>query len=289
MYSVNKYEDKFFVYELREESTNSSIKLCPERGAIITNFVCHGKELLYLDKETFYDTDANIRGGIPILFPISGQLKEGKYELDGKTYFMKNHGVARINSWEVIETCADNRAAIKLRLKSNEDTLKAFPFDFELVFTYILKDGKLTIEQEYKNNSSNAMPIQAGFHPYFETLNKNISYSTDAEKYLDYNDMQIKDYTGSVDLTNMVESAAFIDANKNIISFELKELSRKICLEYGKEFKYIVIWSVKGKDFVCVEPWMEKNGALNTGNGLQYIEAGRSLKTYFNISAEFTK
>ncbi len=288
MYSVNKYDDKFIMYELREYGTNSWVKLCPERGAIITSFGSNGRELLYLDKDTFYDSEANIRGGIPILFPISGQVKDGKYELNGKTYYMKNHGVARINPWQVLETSSENQASIKLSLKSDGIIERIFPFKFEIIFTYILKDGKLTIEQEYHNYSDEPMPMQAGFHPYFEVVSKNISYDTDASKYLDYNDMSIKAYTGSIDLTSMVESVAFIDANQNKIAFKLPELDRKITLNYGKEFKYIVIWSVKDKEFVCVEPWMGKNGALNTREGLQYVEAGSCMRTYLDIRADYT-
>lgn len=288
MYSVNKFEDKFTMYELREEGTNSWVRVCPERGGIITSFGVNGRELLYLDKDTFYDRSANIRGGIPILFPISGQLIEGKYELNGNTYFMKNHGVARVNPWNVAGTFAEDKASIKLVLKSSEETKKAFPFDFELVFTYVLKNGRLNIFQEYHNNSDEVMPIQAGFHPYFQALSKNLAYETDSKRYLDYNDMKIKSYSGSIDLAEMVESAAFIDARHNSVAFEVPELNRKITLDYGTEFKYVVVWSVKGKDFVCVEPWMAKNGALNTKEGLQYVEAGDCLRTYLNISASFT-
>lgn len=287
MYSVKEYEDKFKMYELKEDNTNSWVKLCPERGAIITSYGVNGTELLYLDKDTFYNKDANIRGGIPILFPICGQLEEGKYELNGKIYDMKNHGVARNNVWEVIETSKEGQASIKLKLTSSEDTEKSYPFKFELIFTYILKDGKLTIKQEYKNNSTETMPLYAGFHPYFKAENKNIAYETDSVKYLDYNDMTVKDYTGTLDLTDMVESAIFLESEQRGISFMLPEMKRKVTLNYGDEFKYIVIWSVKDKDFVCVEPWMAQNKAFNTKEELQYVEGSQSLCTYFTISADF--
>lgn len=287
MYSIREYEDKFKMYELKEERTNSSITVCPERGAIITSFAVGGKEILYLDKNTFYDLNANIRGGIPILFPISGQLKEGKYELNGKTYSMKNHGVARINPWEVVKTSKDDKASITLRLKDNEETRKAYPFEFELLFTYTLKDGKLTIEQEYLNKSDESMPMYAGFHPYFITDGKNIEYKTTATKYLDYNDMKTKEYKGSLDLSYMVESAIFLDAKENEISFEVPNLNRNIMIQYGKEFKYIVLWSVKGKEFVCVEPWMAPNGALNTFNDLYYVKPKECLKTFLSIKVNF--
>jgi galactose mutarotase-like enzyme len=284
MYSIKKYNDKFEMYELKEESTMSWIKVCPERGGIITSFGVNGKELLYLDKESFYDSNANIRGGIPILFPVCGQLKDGEYNLNGKIYFMKNHGFARISTWEAIETNIENQALIRLELKSNKETKKIFPFDFQLIFTYILKNGELTIKQEYKNISAEPMPIYAGFHPYFKAKSKNLIYETDATQYLDYNDMEVKSFEGAIDLNKMVESAAFIDFHRNNISFKQEELDKNINLEYGKEFKYIVLWSVKDKDFVCVEPWMALSGAFNTGENLVFVKPKETLSTYIKIS-----
>ncbi|ERI93961.1 aldose 1-epimerase [Clostridiales bacterium oral taxon 876 str. F0540] len=286
MYKVEVFEDKFQMFRLSEVSTNSSVEICTERGGIITSYKVNGEEIFYLDKETFYDEKSNIRGGNPILFPICGQLEQGKYELHGKEYKMKNHGVARTNAWKVIDTNINGEASIKLSLKSTEITKEEFPFDFELIFTYTLKNGKLIIDQEYINNSEETMPIYAGFHPYFKALEKNVSYDTDAENYLDYNDMKIKNYTGSIDLSNMVESAAFIDSKRNNISFKLNDLKRNITLNYGEEFKYIVLWSVKDKEFICVEPWMARNGALNSKEGLQYINPGEKLKTFLSFEVQ---
>lgn len=284
MYSVRQYEDKFEMYELIEENTNSWVKVCPERGAIITSFGAFGEELFYLDEAIFYDVNSNIRGGNPILFPICGQLQGGKYELKGKTYSMKNHGVARTSPWQVIETCTEDKASITLSVKSNEETKNSFPFNFELIFTYILKNGKLTIEQKYINNSKEAMPMCSGFHPYFKAGSKDIEYKIDATKYLDHNDLKVKPYSGRVDLTNMVESVMFLDAKEHNMTFELPGLDRTIKLQYGEVFDYVVIWSVKDKPFVCVEPWMGKNEAFNSGDGIVFVNAEDSLHTYFSIS-----
>lgn len=284
MYNIKKYENKFIIYELMDEVTHSWLKVCPERGGIIFSYGVQGKEILYLNADTFYNASKNIRGGIPILFPICGKLIGGKYNIDGKEYLMQNHGVARINPWEVIETSVEGSASIKIRLKSNEDTLKSYPFKFELIFTYILQNGCLRIEQEYVNNSKDVMPFQAGFHPYFKTIVKDISYKTDATEYLDYNDMMIKKYESKIDLENMVESAAFLNSKESSISFELPDLDCKLLLTYGEEFKYIVVWSVKDKGFICVEPWTSKNGALNTGEGLIYIKPGNNLEMFFEIN-----
>ena len=176
MYEIRRYKDgQYEVYELVDSRAKAWVKAAPERGGIIIGYGVEGTELLFLNNETFQDEQANVRGGIPILFPISGQLENGQYEWEGISYTMKNHGFARNMPWEVIETGATNDGAfMTIRLKSNEETKKSYPFDFEVIYTYRLKDGKLSIEQEYRNESDVEMPIYPGFHPYFKTSEKDL-------------------------------------------------------------------------------------------------------------------
>jgi galactose mutarotase-like enzyme len=280
MFKVTEFVDKFNMYKLENPDTNTFITVCPERGGIITEFGAKGKNVLYLDKSTFYNVEANIRGGIPILFPICGQLANGQYQLNGTTYQLRNHGLARNNPWSVKSTYTDeNSASITLSLSSNTEMEKSFPFAFELVFTYLLKGDKLYINQEYHNHSDVEMPFYAGFHPYFNTSQKTRSYETDATKYIDYNDMQTKTFTGKLNLDPMVESAILLDAKRPEIAFVLPELQTKVHMEYGDEFKYVVLWSVHNKDFVCVEPWMARNDEFNRKQELTSVQPGQALHT----------
>lgn len=282
MYNVKIIEDqKYKVYKLEDMETNSWIKVAPERGGIIFSYGVEGEELFYLNEETFYDTEKNIRGGNPILFPISGQLTGGAYEWEGKTYTMRNHGFARDAEWEVIDRVTDNKAALTLRLTSNEQTKQSYPFDFEVEFTYVLEKGKLTIQQKYHNRGDEPMPMYPGFHPYFKINEKNLSYNTDATKYYDYNDGEVKEFTGTVDLTDLKESIVFLDAKQTSISFSMG--NKRMKLEYGKEFKFIVLWTESGKEFICVEPWMALTDELNRKEELVMIKGQESLKTVFSI------
>lgn len=288
MYEIKEFTDKFRMIKLIDKEADSYVNICPERGGIVTEFNTHGEEVLYLNKDTFYDINANIRGGIPILYPLCGQLPEGKYELNGREYSMKNHGVARINAWSVIDTCTDGQASVTLRLTSSESTKESYPFEFELIFTYVLKGNVLEIRQEYINKSDEAMPMQAGFHPYFNVKDKSkVIYDFDATKYLDHDDLKIKDYTEkSMDFTNVVEANTILDHKDTSLSFHIKDLNRKITLEYSKEFKYMVVWSVIGQDFLCVEPWTAKTGALHTKEELIHIKPSESLKLNLSIKCE---
>ena len=287
MYQVTEKKDgKYTIYELTDSAAHSWLKVAPERGGIILGLGVQGEELLFLNEKTFHDDEANVRGGIPILFPISGQLNQGEYEWDGQVYQMKNHGFARNNPWEVIDTNVDGHASISLRLKSNDETKASFPFNFEVLFTYVLKGDKLSIHQEYINKSDSDMPIYAGFHPYFKTAEKNIKYETDAENYRDDNDLKIKKVRDGLDLTDKKESLVLLDADKKSIAFELPELNKRVLMEYGEEFKYVYLWTEKGQDFICVEPWMAMTDELNRKEELYYVSPGETLQTVMTISVE---
>jgi galactose mutarotase-like enzyme len=282
-YEVNVEQDVYTLYTLKESVTDSSVTLCPERGGIAISCRLKGEELFYLDRESFNDPEANIRGGNPVLFPICGQLEEGVYELDGATYTMRNHGVARNRAWEVISTSEEGEAAVTLRLQSGEGTREQFPFEFELLFTYALIDGTLHIRQSYRNLSDNAMPFYAGFHPYFKTTSKELAYATDASCYLDYNDNEIKPIRGAIDLSGLKESVALLDAGKREIAFPGPDGSGRVHMSYSDVFKYVVLWQVNDKPFVCVEPWMALNAEFNRKDELFILPAGETLKAQLSI------
>lgn len=289
MYQLNVNKDNGLdVYELIDSKATSWLKVVPERGGIIIGFGAASNEILFLNKETLYDKEKNIRGGIPILFPISGQLEKGEYEWNGQVLQMKNHGVARNQSWKVIETkTEETQASITLGFKNNEDTRKSYPFEFEVIFTYILTKNQLTIDQEYRNYEDSDMPIYAGFHPYFKTTSKNLTYETDAKTFFDYNDMKINEiHDTSLDLTNKKESLVLLDAKKREISFHIPDLKKTISLTYGDEFKYIVLWTEKDQEFVCVEPWMAKTNELNQKEELVMIQPNEALHTTMNIAVK---
>jgi galactose mutarotase-like enzyme len=282
MYIQKEYKEGNLTFiELRNEANTSWLKVVPERGGIITSLGLESKELLFLNETTLHDKQKNIRGGIPILFPISGQLTNGEYDWKETVYKMKNHGFARDLPWQVIDiNTGKNEASITLKLESNHETLSCYPFQFSLQFKYILNERKLTIEQEYENKSNEGMPIYAGFHPYFKSTSKQLKIEADASEYLDYNDMEYKAFNDMVSI-NQRESYAF-KTETGSVQFFLEDDA--ITLTTGSDFPYIVLWSEEGQNFVCVEPWMAKTDELNRKEELMMVKANESLKTSISIS-----
>ena len=50
----------------------------------------------------------------------------------------------------------------------------------------------------------------------------------------------------------------------------------RIVVEGSPEMKQWVVWTLAGKDFVCVEPWTAPADALATRRGLLYVDPGEA-------------
>ena len=86
------------IYTLYKDNSNF-INFCPCRGGIITNWVFQDNQILYFDKKRFLDESKSIRGGIPILFPICGNLETNS--LFGSNFLdLMQHGFARDQEWK---------------------------------------------------------------------------------------------------------------------------------------------------------------------------------------------
>ena len=130
------------------------------------------------------DGSKAIRGGIPILFPICGNLPDNIFYYQDQEYHLKQHGFARDMPWQVLGQSTNDLAKIILCLKSYSQTLEVYPFEFELIFSYELQGNKLVINQSYENKSSSKMPFSCGFHPYFNCDDKSkLSLDFPAHEY----------------------------------------------------------------------------------------------------------
>lgn len=287
MFKANTYtESTMKIYQLKNEQTNSWLTVCPERGGVITGLGVNGEEQLYLDEETLFDRSQDVQGGVPILFPISGRLEDERYKWQDHVYQMSMHGFARQYPWKVGVIAPDeNEASIQLRFssQSHPELKQQFPFDFELVFSYTITSNQLTIDQSYRNLSNQAMPIYSGFHPYFKTKNNRLKIKTDATKYLNHASNQTKPLTDEVSLKEMEGSVILVDGSQNEITTELVD-HKQMLIESGPEFRYTVFWTERGKDFVCIEPWMALPNELNEQTELVMIEPNDELTTFVRFT-----
>jgi galactose mutarotase-like enzyme len=288
MFNISLKEDQYLTYILSDEQAHSRLEVVPERGGIITKWKIQGQDILYLDQERFANAQLSVRGGIPILFPICGNLPDNLFIYNNKKYQLKQHGFARDSQWEVIDQSRDDSAKITLVLKSNEQTRSVYPFDFQLIFSYELKGNKLTINQAYTNKSKEIMTFCVGFHPYFWCLDKSqLELDIPAQEYQNQITKEIYNFDGFLDYTQEELDLAFKELHNNYTFLIDHQRRLKVMINYSDLFSTLVFWTVKGKEYVCLEPWSAPRNALNTGEQLNYLEPGQTKEAVVEMIVSY--
>ncbi|WGV25594.1 aldose epimerase [Halotia branconii] len=288
MFTIAIQQQQYKTYILSDETAGSQLEVVPERGGIITRWRVQGQEIFYLDTERFTNPNLSVRGGNPILFPICGNLPDNSYIHNGKQYNLKQHGFARDLSWEVTDQATQNQASLTVVLNSTEQTKAVYPFDFQVVFTYKLQGNTLEIQQEYKNLSSIQLPFSTGFHPYFLAKDKTqLKFEIPSHEYQDQRSKEIHRFNGNFDFNLDEIDVAFKELTSQSATVIDNSRKLELTLDYGKEYPILVFWTLKGKDFYCLEPWTAPRNSLNTGEHLTVLKPGASYNACVRLTANF--
>ena len=286
MYSYRTRKDQIETYILQNENGSTLIEVVPERGCLISQLVVNNEVIFYLDETTLQDLSVNVRGGNPVLFPISSYLENHSYHVNNKTYSMKQHGFARLMKGTVVEiTTNEYSASITTEISSNEWTLEQYPFQFKLVLKYTISNQGLTVEATVLNTDEKTMPFYLGYHPYFYVADKSqLEIIVPSSNYTELlpNSMVHNSFNLKQEESNVIYSD--LQANSCHIIDHARSL--KIKLSVDDIFKYIVLWAIDSKDFICVEPWMAPVNAMNINKDVQYLQARQAHTSTFKITAE---
>jgi len=288
VYTVSSQQKQYNTYILSDDSTNSQIEVVPERGGLVTSWRINGQEVFYLDIERFTHPDLSVRGGNPILFPLCGNLPNNTYNVDGTDFNIKQHGFARELPWTVTAESNQGGASVTVELTSNEQTKAVYPFDFNVLFTYVLRGNTLEIRQEYKNLSSTQMPFSSGFHPYFLCGDKSqIEANIPSVSYEDNRTKESFAFDGKFNFEQDEIDSVFGKLSSRSTSVVDNDRKLKIAIDYDDFYTYLVFWTVKGKEFYCLEPWSATRNALNTKEHLTVLEPNASCTAVVSITANF--
>ena len=249
---------------------SSRAEISAERGGMVARFSVAGRPVLFLDESTLADATKNVRGGIPVLFPSPGPLDGGRFSYGGKSGAMKQHGFARDRAWTV---GASDARAVTLELRDDETTHAAFPWRFALAYRYALDGVRLRIEQRITNASDAPMPYAAGFHPYFYVRDADKAHAaipTPATRAWDNVRKHAIALDGPIDLTAPEVDLHLVDHGSSSATLELGDGAR-VVVSGSDAYRRWVVWTLRGKDFVCLEPWTAPANALNDGERLRVL------------------
>lgn len=270
------------------QTNQSRLEVVPERGGIITSWRVQNQEVLYLDEERFANPQLSVRGGIPILFPICGNLPDNTYTVNGKQYTLKQHGFARDLPWEVTNQVTQDKNSLTITLSSNEQTRTVYPFDFKLAFTYQIEGNTLEIKQQYTNLSTEPMPFSTGFHPYFLTVDKTqLKFEIPGQEYQDQITKETHSFNGDFDFNRDEIDVAFKQLSGKSATVTDHARKLKLTLEYDDTYSILVFWTIKGKDYYCLEPWSAARNAINTGEHLTVLKPQATHTATVRLTANF--
>ncbi len=149
----------------------------------------------------------------------------------------------------------------------------------EHLVAFLLRLG-LSVE----NTAPDAMPFAAGLHPYFavpQSEKPRAVIATDATRAYD-NTTKTRGAFSGFDLTRPEVDVHLIDHGRSSASLALPEGT--LSLDASSEFGWWVVWTLAGKDFVCLEPWTAPGDALNTGERLITLPPGATRDLWVEMT-----
>jgi len=253
----------------------------------------HNKEFIWEGNPDFWGKHS------PVLFPIVGTLKNNTYTINGVEYQLPRHGFARDMEFQLIQK-TDNSAIFSL--KYNEETLKKYPFQFELQLIYTLNEATLDLEYKVINKGETKMPFSIGAHPAIALPEAFENYAFEFEKketleyYLLENDL-ISNKTKVLETTDNLVPLNYNLFKNDALIFKTLESKSLTILENSdpyikidfKDFPSLGIWTKENAPFICIEPWLgysdtaENSGDLFKKEGILVLEAHQTFQSKFSI------
>lgn len=241
----------------------------------------------------------------PVLFPIVGSVWNGEYRIDERTYHLSQHGFARDNDFEVIETTPQKAV---FQLKSSEDTLKVYPYEFSLKITYELKDNTLRITWRVDNPSDETIYFQIGAHPAFNYPDFNVFDAVRGFLKADKDELVYKllgekgclhpekSYTlhsedGLFAIRHyLFDNDALVIENNQTKSISLLTKEKKPYLTVRFDAPVVGLWSPAGKKapFMCIEPWYGRCDTENYTGDFRQKEWMNSLEPHQTFEHSYT-
>ncbi len=248
--------------------------------------------------EYLYDGSGPWANRAIILFPIVGRLKNNEYTYRGKTYTLDIHGFARDMEFTVKK---ESDTKITFTLCDNEETLKNYPFHFQLDIIYELNGDTLSVKNDVKNTGKDEMYFSIGAHEGYRCP------LMPGEDFTDYQivfekkenvgrrmvDKQL--FTGEVtpvmtdtDTLNLnydlfTTDAIFLSDHKSRKNTLIGKKSKKGVEVFFPDYPMLGIWTRPNGGYICIEPWygigdsIYHNGELTKKEGIIRMEAGKTF------------
>lgn len=239
-------------------------------------------------------------GQSPILFPIIGRLLDDKYRLNGVEYTMPKHGIVRKRPFKLFERTDDSLTFV---ISDDEETLKSYPYKFELFVKFSLFENGLKVSHTVVNKNDGVMYYSFGAHPGFNCkIGDTIEFphaQTLRTERIDGESILIDETFPVIENSKKIVITKDIFDNDALILSGITDKKLSLMLGGGRKIDFnfdspvLGIWAKKNAPYVCIEPWWGINDSYDKKSDLSEKRLIMSLEKdearTFDWSVEITE
>ncbi len=288
------------IYEIKRNGLTAKIDSLGAQLLSITNE--NGHEYIWTGDPNYW------KGHAPVLFPIVGALREGKTKIGGEWFHMGQHGIARHLEFSLK---AQEEDSVSLRLNSNFETKKQYPFEFSLTVSYILHENGYETVFTVENPGDKVMPFAVGGHPGFHIpVDEDATfeeYSICFERPETQSCPSIVVGEGLIDPKTIgftisgekeiplkhdlfyQDALVFKNLNSEKVQIKNRKTGKGVEMDFSG-FPMLGIWSAKNDGpYVCLEPWTGCATCTNEGDefekkkNMTFLPSGGKAEFSFSV------
>ena len=282
---------------------NNIVVSVNRQGGCLDSIKKDGYEYLWQGAEESW------KGKDVAIFPFIARLKDGIYNVDGKEYSMKNHGLIRYATLDVESQEEDE---VTLIFKANEETLLQYPYNFTFRSNYSLKDGNLKVTYYVDNIDTKPLYFGIGGHPAFQIPfeRKDGVDVIDGNYIVFENELNPNNYY-------LDDNGSFIVKKGPFEKIQRIDLKKEIFQKYktlmfcDEKFDKVTLYKKDGKNvsmrlnnpktvaiwtkeyfggYICIEPWngipdiSNPKRELSQKDGINKLDPGKRYTFSYSIS-----
>lgn len=223
-----------------------------------------------------------IRGGSFVYFGITRKMQKNQAKISDPI-----HGDGWKSAWSVKEH-SDTRVVLTLAHDKDEG---GYPFSYNAEIVYALNGNRFDVSITVSNPGMLPMPCGVGIHPFFVKSKEveldfttSMVWSNESDPIFDkpYETPSTWQFKGGRPLKNAVFDTCF-DGFTGQASILYPDTGITVSIEADKQFKHVVLYAPRGKNFFCLEPTSNASNAFNLaangaiGTGMKSIGPGQSM------------
>ncbi|MBR2466722.1 MAG: aldose 1-epimerase family protein [Clostridia bacterium] len=270
--------------------------------ALISETGAEVKSLSRAGEEFIWEGDPEIwKFSAPMVFPICGALKDGKFIHRGKEYALQKHGFARTSEFSVSKLSEEEAV---FTLAATDETRAVFPFEFELRVIYTLEGERLAVRYEVENKGFEKMYFSLGSHEAYKTPEGIEEYDVIFDEPVSLAKTVIEDALTTEKTVPVLKNSSvlplyhksfendallFRDVAFRAATLKNRVNGRGVRVEFP-DMRHMLLWHVKKSPYMCIEPWdglpdaADADGRIENKLDVTELEAGKIYKNVHFIT-----